>query len=183
MKIEIKNLKYYESMSEETSAFDCTIHIDGKPVLYANNRGTGGPNSYHLHENNKDYEGSPYTLAEDLDRFLSQKFEPSYYKDLDITIQYDLEQYIETNIALKTLEKDFKRIMKKLAIIESNEIYTFKLPADNINDTHISQIREKYKNAEILNTMDREQAFQRFVSWSGMSMPKKRAEPVSEPGI
>lgn len=42
MKIELKNVKFYERMSEETNAFVADIFVDGKKVGYAKNDGHGG---------------------------------------------------------------------------------------------------------------------------------------------
>lgn len=42
MKIEIKKLKVNHRLSEETLNFSCDIHVDGKRVGWAGNRGTGG---------------------------------------------------------------------------------------------------------------------------------------------
>ena len=45
MKIELKNVKFYLGMSEETIAFNASLYVDGKKVGDAKNRGTGGANS------------------------------------------------------------------------------------------------------------------------------------------
>lgn len=43
----VSGYKAYESMSEETLAFEAYITMDGEKVLYAKNDGQGGPNIYH----------------------------------------------------------------------------------------------------------------------------------------
>lgn len=47
MNIELKNVKFHASMSEETNCFEATIYVDGKKIGDVNNRGYGGPNDYH----------------------------------------------------------------------------------------------------------------------------------------
>lgn len=42
MKIELKNVKYSEHLSEETNAFTADVYIDNKKVLSARNDGKGG---------------------------------------------------------------------------------------------------------------------------------------------
>lgn len=44
MQITLKNVKHYESMSEETNCFEATVYIDGKKAGSVSNRGCGGPN-------------------------------------------------------------------------------------------------------------------------------------------
>lgn len=46
MKVELKNVKYIASMSEETHCFTATIYIDGVKAGEVSNRGQGGPNGY-----------------------------------------------------------------------------------------------------------------------------------------
>jgi hypothetical protein len=47
MKVELKNVKINQRLSEETTCFSADVWIDGKKVCYAANRGCGGPNEYH----------------------------------------------------------------------------------------------------------------------------------------
>ena len=42
MKIEVKNVKYMASMSEETLCYTATVYADGKKFATASNRGFGG---------------------------------------------------------------------------------------------------------------------------------------------
>lgn len=55
MKIELKNVKFYERMSEETNAFTADIFVNGKNVGYAKNDGCGGCTNYQ-HNSAKDRE-------------------------------------------------------------------------------------------------------------------------------
>ena len=47
MKIELKNIKFYERMSEETNAFTADLYVNGKKVGYAKNEGHGGCTDYY----------------------------------------------------------------------------------------------------------------------------------------
>lgn len=47
MKIELKNLRIYNRMSEETIAFTADVYVNGKKVAYAKNDGQGGCTFYH----------------------------------------------------------------------------------------------------------------------------------------
>jgi len=51
MRIELKSLKIYEAMSEETIAFTADVFIEGKKVAYAKNDGHGGSTYYHSYPN------------------------------------------------------------------------------------------------------------------------------------
>ena len=51
---ELKNLKIYESMSEETTCFSATLYLDGKKVGELANRGCGGAHEVHLDKFERD---------------------------------------------------------------------------------------------------------------------------------
>lgn len=46
MQIKLKNIKFYESLSEETNAFTADLYINGKNVGYVRNSGQGGSTFY-----------------------------------------------------------------------------------------------------------------------------------------
>jgi hypothetical protein len=48
MKLELKNVKFYESMSEETNCFQADLFINGKKIAYVKNTGQGGCTDYHV---------------------------------------------------------------------------------------------------------------------------------------
>ena len=41
MKIEVKGIKYFSSMSDETNCFQATLYVDGKKVATCENQGCG----------------------------------------------------------------------------------------------------------------------------------------------
>lgn len=50
MKVEIKNVKYSQFASRETSCFEATVYIDGKRMGIVSNDGHGGPNNHDSRE-------------------------------------------------------------------------------------------------------------------------------------
>ena len=48
MNLELKNIKFYESMSEETNCFQADLFINGKKIASVKNQGQGGPTDYHV---------------------------------------------------------------------------------------------------------------------------------------
>lgn len=47
MNLQLKNIKFYESMSEETNCFQADLFIDGKKITHVKNDGRGGCTEYH----------------------------------------------------------------------------------------------------------------------------------------
>lgn len=50
MKVELKKVKHFPSMSEETECFQASIYIDGKEVGFAEDRGCGGCIDYRFND-------------------------------------------------------------------------------------------------------------------------------------
>ena len=50
MQIELKNIKFFEAMSEETNAFVADVYVNKVKVAYAKNDGHGGCTFYHAYE-------------------------------------------------------------------------------------------------------------------------------------
>jgi len=48
MRLELKNVKFYESMSEETNCFRADLFIEGKKIAEVKNQGQGGPTDYSI---------------------------------------------------------------------------------------------------------------------------------------
>lgn len=48
MKLELKNVKFYESMSEETNCFQADLFINGKKIASVKNDGQGGCTDYRV---------------------------------------------------------------------------------------------------------------------------------------
>ena len=97
MKIELKSVKHYESMSEETNCFQATIYIDGKRVGEASNRGYGDPINI-----------TPYELHKTLDEYASA-LPPLDYEGMQI--EQDAEIIIGNLLNDWLLSQDLKKLM------------------------------------------------------------------------
>lgn len=63
MKIELKNIKFSEALSEETNAFVADVYVNEQKVAYAKNDGHGGCTFYHAYEGMRE-------LVEQAEQFL-----------------------------------------------------------------------------------------------------------------
>lgn len=97
MNIELKNIKHYESMSEETNCFQATIYIDGKRAGEASNRGHGDP--IHI---------LPYELHKTLNEY-ARTLPPLEYEG--ITFEQDAETLIGGLLTDWLMSRELKRLM------------------------------------------------------------------------
>lgn len=104
-KIELKSLKVYESMSEETTCFQGNLYIDGKLVGYCKNDGRGGSTNIHGNslEDNK--------LIQKVDEWCKKQ----QIRHTDNTIEWDsLEDRIDELVYEFQLKKDKEKFVKKM---------------------------------------------------------------------
>lgn len=103
MKIELKNVKYYESMSEETSCFEADIFVNGKKVGYCKNNGQGGETDVRAYMETRE----EFIKAEEYCMTLP----PSFVGE-NITIKNNLSHVVDELFMNWIREKDKKRFEK-----------------------------------------------------------------------
>lgn len=159
MKIELKNVKFMESMSEETNCFSADIFVNGKKVGYAKNTGQGGPTDYrhYLDEKNSNKE-----VLEKAEKYC-QTLPPINYGSftLDSNLENVIDNLFEDWLKEQEVKKMEKRFKTGIAVgvpgAASYSYYDFKrsletFPKDKLQ-AYVFQIKAKLKKDEkILNT-------------------------------
>tara|TARA_R100001086_G_scaffold198621_1_gene114940 strand:+ start:2658 stop:2993 length:336 start_codon:yes stop_codon:yes gene_type:complete len=107
MKIELKNIKHFESLSEETFCFNANLYVDGKKVGKVSNRGNGGCHEYDL---DMKPQGKNWLLKE-LDIWCKKNL-PKWSMD-DQEYETDLELHISNLVADFLYTKHIKNLLKK----------------------------------------------------------------------
>jgi hypothetical protein len=109
MKIELKNVKFSEHLSEETNAFTADIYINGVKAGYAKNSGHGGCTDCRAHFEHKDL----FAKAEKHLLTLPPKKLPGYTFELESNMENLVDELFENWLKAK----DNKKLEKKM---ESN---------------------------------------------------------------
>ena len=109
LKIELKAVKFMESLSEETACFSANIYINGKRAGRCENRGHGGSTSYHIEDKE---------IAETFEHYASglPDLELKGFSGKQLTIAMNGEHLIDAlfNDWLKAREeKKFAKLDKK----------------------------------------------------------------------
>lgn len=153
MKIELKNFKFYDRLSEETLCFVGNIWVNGIKCGYAENSGKGGCTSYHHEGTAKSRE-----LIAEAEAFCK----------LNGTTLYDYVDEIAFQLVKKkedeSIAKKMNKEMQKGILIGTDERYqiiTFKLPLRDMWEKHpdffkktLIEKLDKYKEKgyRLLNT-------------------------------
>lgn len=156
MKIELKNIKYADFASHETSCYEATIYIDGKKVGTVENDGHGGTDMVH-----------PWSVAQQIDAYAATlpKIVCSF-EDPDTGKPAEMSQNHETifgEILSDWLSaKDLKRAMAKriLFVKEDGRLYETKTQKmEELRLTlSIDSLAKRLGATAILNLMPFEQA-------------------------
>jgi hypothetical protein len=136
MKIELKNVKISESLSEETTAFTADIFVDGKKAGYARNDGRGGCTEYHSFPETRELfnkaEKFALTLPKTVHEFNGKKHE--FNSNLELVIDNIIESILEQKYKKKIEKACLKGILKGNKFGYSG--ITFKMPIKEIVRIH-----------------------------------------------
>lgn len=110
LKIEVKGLKHYRSMSEETACYEGTVYVNGKKAFHVANRGHGGCDEQHPIK--------PFTYADlqIVNDFLKRTHEVETFTcgERTVEIPMDLERFCAKALDQQLDDKDFAAIKRKL---------------------------------------------------------------------
>jgi len=120
MEITLKNVKHYESMSEETYCFEASLYADGKRVGRVSNRGTGGCHDY-------DFDMKTERELDEWCRANLPKWKLSCGKEHNT----DLEMHISNLVTDFLDNKHLKNLLNKSVIVmddscEEGEVWEWK---------------------------------------------------------
>lgn len=134
MQIELKNVKHFPSLSQETEAFTASLYINGKHAGYAENTGHGGSTDYYA----KDEKGKELIKQ-------AEEYVKSFKKTDDRFINLALEEKINDLLYDHLQKKDLEKFNKKLAKITDNGI-AYGIPNDSYSYFTFNHSMEKFLN-------------------------------------
>lgn len=118
-RVSLKNVKFYEGMSEETNAFTADIYFDGKKIGFAKNDGHGGCTDYNRHEGKLDKLKECMAYCETLPDIDYGSFQMKC--NLEHVIDYLFEAWLDAKIAKQNEKKRVKLMSKAILLGIPNE--------------------------------------------------------------
>ena len=162
-RIELKNLKVAECLSEETTAFTATVYVDGKRAFAARNQGHGGENMLDRLPSDKDgsvFKAAIATLEEHCRTappVVCGFDDPNTGKPATLTLTVDFAISLAVEEALHL--KDMKKCLKKITVVDPAKqgIQCFKASFKPTRE-NLAYIADKYPTFTILNSLSEEEA-------------------------
>jgi len=156
MKIELKNVRFSEAMSEETNAFTADLYINGKKAGYCKNTGQGGCTDYNA------YSPELRPLIAEAEAYCKTLPDIDYGT---FKVKSSLEEVIDKLFEDWTVAKERKKMEKRMQTCvlvgkpdaSMYRYYNFKQPLSAIPKTqllmNVQRIKDGLKTGEaILNT-------------------------------
>ena len=157
MKIELKNIKHMESLSEETNCYSASLYVDGKKIGDVSNQGHGGPDMFHGDQD-------AYNKAETWIKANKPPLESSFGGD---PLDMDMELYCGQLLTDWLITKDLKKALSsRVLIIKPDEkgIFEFRFKkVRKVEDKHIAAVRSSHPKAIILNDLPFEEAMLHYM--------------------
>lgn len=168
MKIELKNFKFYERLSEETFCFTTNIWVNGTKCGSAENRGYGGETDYH-HEGTDESKKLMKEAEQYCDKLPPIVWQTSTGKTLEL--EMNLTRFIDELVTALVKKKEdevnarkLNKDMQKAILIGDENTYRvigFKKPLREVWETHPDYFKQtlrdkleqyKEKGYRLLNT-------------------------------
>lgn len=171
MELELKNIKHSEFASQETNCYQGVVYLDGKPFAIVSNQGHGGcdyqdPDERWLKANERGTFQAEITkvnahLASTKPIESGERADGSTW-----TIKYDLESWCSEQITKWLVTKDFKKIIKKVAMLDDGKLYTLNAVP---TDANVAIMQKKYPKAQFLNAMPFDEGLSVYAQQCGVS--------------
>ena len=160
MEIVLKNVKIYNSMSEETYCFEATLYADNKKITRVSNSGRGGSNDY-------DY----WDKIEPINDWCKSnlpKWKVEYSDDkFDTTIDMVISDLLDRHNILKDYKKAIRKGVVRIPKNLKGQSYTIKAfpPAGSKAFLYLNKLVEKYPDEYVLNALPKAEAEQLWVEF------------------
>ena len=149
-KLELKNIKYFASMSEETPCYKADIFINGKKAIRVSNHGHGACDDH--------YPFKPFTYKDvkDLEKYLA-KLEEDDFEPIDSWCHDRLYEYLD--------QKKIKRDMKTKFICinkNTNELFAYEKNTGVSDSAFQDHMDKNHPSSMCLNFLPFDQAWKLF---------------------
>lgn len=146
-KIELKNIKFLASLSDETPCYEATIYVDGEKFSKVINHGHGGSDEYH-DKNWKD--------VERLDKLIAKTYPKidGYDVELDESLECLCHGIVWDHVERKSIQS---KMARKAMIVDDGKLYSLNVSAKKLNRT---QFKFKFPNATLLNDLPFDKAWE-----------------------
>lgn len=165
MKIELKSIKHYPSMSEETNCYEAALWVDGRKIGTVSNRGQGGCDDFHpvTHADYAIYEAAEKWITANLPPVVSDLVDE---KGERFTYQPDMESVCGDLLDAFIIGREFDKAIRRKAVFtvpSKTGIFQTGYKGSTPPDARLfDHVAKQHPGAVVLNTMPRAAALALF---------------------
>ena len=151
-KLELKNIKYFASMHEETPCYNADIFINGKKAIHVSNRGCGGCDDIYAYPSF----GLTQNGMKEFEQYLA-KLQDDDFEPIDSWCHDRLYEYLN--------QKKIKRDMKTKFICinkNTNELFAYEKNTGISNSAFQDHMDKNHPSSMCLNFLPFDQAWKLF---------------------
>jgi hypothetical protein len=158
MKLELKNIKYFEAGSEETHCYRATLYVDGKRFAVVSNAGHGGPDN--LDPWSPQQRGGDFRKrVNEIEEWLKENGKQSKYEYDGEKSRYDLEMTCGDLLTDHLLGSDLKRALKKKVLfVKDGKVFEVRLQGQSMATATKLVAKHHGTGAVVLNTLPFDEA-------------------------
>ena len=158
MKLELKNIKCFGAMSEETNCYTATVYVDGKASVAVSNRGHGGPDEQRMIGKDHNLDIIDAWCRANLPKRTNPFNDQEYECDLEMWCGDEVDKFL----ALREMRR---RMKAKAVFVDGGKLYTYGYRGRKPYDQALGfEVAKKYPNATLLNTMPEDAALAAYRS-------------------
>ena len=155
MKLELKSIKHYPTMSEETYCYESMLYVDGKRIGRVHNSGHGGSDSHDF--GHKDFDRINKWCKENLPKWSLESGEET--KEFET----DLEMWCCDQVRKHLQRKDLKRHLKRLFVMSKDkQFFTYKAKWSEVAPEALEKFKRKHPQDIVLNCLTFDEAFELY---------------------
>lgn len=163
MKLELRNIRVNQQLSEETNCYSAVLYLDGKPIADVHNHGQGAPDESYPRKGCEAKLEQAEAWCKTLPPLPSQYFPDGLKMDLELWCGCRVDEHLTRS--------DMRRQLKKgiLALDTDGKLYTYRFKKGVvITQQTIAAFAQKHPNLKILNTMAEDVALAIFKAAAGV---------------
>ena len=161
MKIELKNIRYNATLSEETACFSASLYVDGKKIGTVVNHGHGGSDTFKGDD-------AAYKAANE---WIRANEPPTEFAGKSLPM--DMEGVCARLLDEHLIAKDLRRSMRSRVLFytpEQKQIMELRWKGvRTINARHIEVARREKPSAVILNTLPFDEALAAYRKYAALA--------------
>ena len=157
--MQLKRIKHYPSMSEETYCYEANLYILDKKICRVSNRGRGGSDDFDIETSDV----FNYDFLQKLDDWCKKNLPKWYFEYQKKYVPTSLEAWLGDQVTKYINQQEFNKAMRKTVLyIDPDKKGLFEFVAKPTNE-HLQILQFRNPKFKFLQSIPRDEAFKLYM--------------------